>query len=308
MQQQGLVSGLLTAFCRCFLQPRAAPHDSRVYIIMWVKLASVPSNVRRWLLWDSFCCCLCASNKPTLRFLNGLKNWEVVVRLLKAFCLSLFHFHVRQLLNCSIAGVTEWTPVAANNDTYWSGSAPLCVGGCRAQHQELRRDRCGASSCCWLGYKTLCKGQTTAIMIPPLKQRLQRLLLISLVWNVHFFCISVNCGRPDVDYNGVVYGNDWWVGSVARYACRSGFMLVGSPTRSCQPDGRWTPKPICLRECTYISTPPMLNTFTLYILFSLQDCVSRGASRSVRGSWTGPATPRAPTRVTWAHPNTAAPG
>lgn len=275
---------------------------------MWVKLASVPSNVRRWLLWDSFCCCLCASNKPTLRFLNGLKNWEVVVRLLKAFCLSLFHFHVRQLLNCSIAGVTEWIPVAANNDTYWSGSAPLCVGGCRAQHQELRRDRCGASSCCWLGYKTLCKGQTTAIMIPPLKHRLQRLLLISLVWNVHFFCISVNCGRPDVDYNGVVYGNDWWVGSVARYACRSGFMLVGSPTRSCQPDGRWTPKPICLRECTYISTPPMLNTFTLYILFSLQDCVSRGASRSVRGSWTGPATPRAPTRVTWAHPNTAAPG
>lgn len=41
---------------------------------------------------------------------------------------------------------------------------------------------------------------------------------------------------------------------------------------------------------------------------SLQDCVNRGASRSVRGSWTGPATPLAPTRVTWAHPNTAAPG
>ncbi|XP_056910916.1 CUB and sushi domain-containing protein 1 isoform X2 [Takifugu flavidus] len=115
-----------------------------------------------------------------------------------------------------LEGVIEWTPEVVINDTYWSGSAPLCVGGCRAQHQELRRDRCGDSSCCWLGYKTLCK---------------------------------VNCGPPDVDYNGVVFGNDWWVGSVVRYACRSGFMLVGSPTRACQPDGRWTPKPVCLRMC-----------------------------------------------------------
>ncbi|KAM3601935.1 uncharacterized protein V6R79_021560 [Siganus canaliculatus] len=60
---------------------------------------------------------------------------------------------------------------------------------------------------------------------------------------------SVNCGRPDVDFNGAVYGNDWWVGSVVRYTCRSGFMLVGSPTRTCQTDGLWTPKPICLRMC-----------------------------------------------------------
>lgn len=134
-------------------------------------------------------------------------------------------------------------------------------------------------------------------------------LLISLVWNVHFFCASVSCGQPDVDYNGVVYGNDWWVGSVVRYACRSGFMLVGSPTRSCQPDGRWTPKPICLRECTHMSTPPMLKThFAFFVPSSLQDCVSRGASKSVKGSWTGPATPLAPTKATWAHPNTAAPG
>ncbi len=61
-------------------------------------------------------------------------------------------------------------------------------------------------------------------------------------------CMAVHCGRPDVDHNGVVYGNDWWVGSVVRYTCRSGFMLVGNPTRSCQPNGLWTPKPMCLRE------------------------------------------------------------
>lgn len=66
--------------------------------------------------------------------------------------------------------------------------------------------------------------------------------------HLHLLCMAVNCGRPDVDYNGAVYGNDWWVGSVVRYTCRSGFMLVGNPTRSCQPNGLWTPKPTCLRE------------------------------------------------------------
>lgn len=63
-----------------------------------------------------------------------------------------------------------------------------------------------------------------------------------------FFLFAVKCARPDVDHNGAVFGNDWWVGSVVRYTCRPGFMLVGSPTRTCQPSGLWTPKPICLRE------------------------------------------------------------
>lgn len=46
----------------------------------------------------------------------------------------------------------------------------------------------------------------------------------------------------------VVHGNDWWVGSVVRYSCRPGFMLLGDPASACQSDGRWTPKPTCLRE------------------------------------------------------------
>ncbi|KAJ0004440.1 hypothetical protein NQD34_010654, partial [Periophthalmus magnuspinnatus] len=82
--------------------------------------------------------------------------------------------------------------------------------------QEVRRDQCGDSSCCWLGYKSLCR---------------------------------VNCGKPAVDYNGVVYGNDWWVGSVVRYTCRPGFMLLGNSTRTCLPNGLWTPRPSCLRMC-----------------------------------------------------------
>lgn len=143
-------------------------------------------------------------------------------------------------------GETEWIPEPDFiDDMYWSGSAPLCIGGCKARHQELRRDPCGDSSCCWLGYKSLCRGKTTWHQPEPLRHRKPSHLSLS-----HFLYAAVNCGRPDVDYNGMVYGNDWWVGSVVRYACRSGFMLVGSPTRSCQPNGLWTPKPLCLREFT----------------------------------------------------------
>ncbi|XP_034540051.1 CUB and sushi domain-containing protein 2 [Notolabrus celidotus] len=115
------------------------------------------------------------------------------------------------------SGETEWMPLPDFiDDIYWSGTAPICVGGCKGRHQELRRDSCGDSDCCWLGYKSLCR---------------------------------VNCGKPDVDYNGMVYGNDWWVGSVVRYTCGSGFMLLGNPTRTCQANGLWTSKPTCLRMC-----------------------------------------------------------
>ncbi|XP_017314969.1 C4b-binding protein alpha chain [Ictalurus punctatus] len=101
-------------------------------------------------------------------------------------------------------------------EIYWSGTAPFCFGGCRGRHRELKKDACGDSSCCWLGYKSLCR---------------------------------VNCGLPDVDFNGVVYGNDWWVGSMVRHECRSGFILVGEPTSTCQSNGKWTAKPSCLRVC-----------------------------------------------------------
>ncbi|XP_053703954.1 sushi, von Willebrand factor type A, EGF and pentraxin domain-containing protein 1 [Synchiropus splendidus] len=111
------------------------------------------------------------------------------------------------------AGDQDWTP---KPDVYWAGTAPLCVGGCKNRHRELRRDPCGDSSCCWLGYKSLCR---------------------------------VNCGRPDVDYNGLLYGNDWWVGSVVRYSCLPGFMLLGNSTRQCQASGRWSARPSCLRMC-----------------------------------------------------------
>ncbi|XP_072740769.1 uncharacterized protein [Ciconia boyciana] len=101
-------------------------------------------------------------------------------------------------------------------DTYWSGTAPICLGGCKGKHKELKRSQCGNGSCCWLGYKSFCR---------------------------------VNCGRPEADFNSVVYGNDWWVGSVVRYSCRPGFLLLGDPASACQSNGHWTPKPTCLRIC-----------------------------------------------------------
>ncbi|KAM6044961.1 uncharacterized protein LJ206_018802 isoform 1-T1 [Theristicus caerulescens] len=103
--------------------------------------------------------------------------------------------------------------IAGDLDTYWSGTAPICLGGCKGKHKELKRSQCGNGSCCWLGYKSFCR---------------------------------VNCGRPEADFNSVVYGNDWWVGSVVRYSCRPGFLLLGDPASACQSDGRWTPKPTCL--------------------------------------------------------------
>lgn len=43
-------------------------------------------------------------------------------------------------------------------DTYWSGTAPICLGGCKGKHKELKRSQCGNGSCCWLGYKSFCRG------------------------------------------------------------------------------------------------------------------------------------------------------
>ncbi|XP_061072165.1 sushi, von Willebrand factor type A, EGF and pentraxin domain-containing protein 1 [Conger conger] len=104
----------------------------------------------------------------------------------------------------------------AEVDTYWSGTPPLCLGGCVGKHTELRRDPCGGSTCCWVGYKSLCR---------------------------------VNCGKPDADFNAMVSGKSWWVGSVVRYSCRPGFLLIGNSSSTCQPNGKWTPKPTCLRIC-----------------------------------------------------------
>lgn len=79
------------------------------------------------------------------------------------------------------------------------------------------------------------------------------------LFNLVVFFALVNCGKPDVDFNGMVYGSDWWVGSVVRYDCRPGFVLVGDPARACQSNGKWTPKPSCLSK-----TWPAWTLHTIY--------------------------------------------
>ena len=199
-------------------------------------------------------------------------------------------------------------------DTYWSGTAPICLGGCKGKHKELKRSQCGNGSCCWLGYKSFCRG--TARGERPVGPWGWLQGLAQPAWEGQVLCHAhvcgvspeakpwshkgtqpgapaepaqhpgprpgpatlsgcialgchsaeqaaqgaspalptgtslspVNCGRPKADFNSVVYGNDWWVGSVVRYSCRPGFLLLGDPASACQPDGHWTPKPTCLRE------------------------------------------------------------
>lgn len=135
----------------------------------------------------------------------------------------------------------------AAQDTYWSGTAPICLGGCKGKHKELKRSPCGAGSCCWLGYKSFCRGTAAArfwgrAFLGPSPPPAARVPLVGSSPS------PVNCGRPEADFHSLVHGNDWWVGSVVRYSCRPGYLLLGDPASSCQPDGRWTPKPTCLRE------------------------------------------------------------
>lgn len=105
------------------------------------------------------CCGFCFCNIHVCKHSNFLSLSFFLSCVLPRFRLQLF---TTKPMPCFTAGEDEWVPEPdLKDDTYWSGSAPLCVGGCRARHQELRRDPCGDSSCCWLGYKSLCRGKTT---------------------------------------------------------------------------------------------------------------------------------------------------
>ncbi|XP_064588326.1 uncharacterized protein LOC135457555 isoform X5 [Zonotrichia leucophrys gambelii] len=57
-----------------------------------------------------------------------------------------------------LATLTSCQEPEGDLDTYWSGTAPICLGGCKGRHKELKRSQCGNGSCCWLGYKSFCRG------------------------------------------------------------------------------------------------------------------------------------------------------
>uniref|UniRef100_A0AAV2LT87 CUB and Sushi multiple domains 1 n=1 Tax=Knipowitschia caucasica TaxID=637954 RepID=A0AAV2LT87_KNICA len=64
-------------------------------------------------------------------------------------------------------------------------------------------------------------------------------------------CLVISCGDPGVPPNAVVSGtHSWTYGSVLRYSCLPGGVLVGNTTRNCQEDATWSGAP---PYCTGVS-------------------------------------------------------
>ena len=56
-----------------------------------------------------------------------------------------------------------------------------------------------------------------------------------------FFTVEPSgCGSPDKEANTTITGNGYNSGSVIKYNCPEGHMLVGSETRTCTPEGFWS--------------------------------------------------------------------
>lgn len=47
------------------------------------------------------------------------------------------------------------------------------------------------------------------------------------------------CGDPGVPVHGIRLGEEFTVGSVVRFSCEPGYMLKGSPERTCLANGTW---------------------------------------------------------------------
>ena len=58
--------------------------------------------------------------------------------------------------------------------------------------------------------------------------------------------MTVDCGDPGIPTNGDTTVTSTIVRSVARHSCDDGFILVGSPERTCLDSGNWSaPLPSC---------------------------------------------------------------
>lgn len=47
------------------------------------------------------------------------------------------------------------------------------------------------------------------------------------------------CGDPGVPVHGIRLGEEFTVGSAVRFSCEPGYMLKGSPERTCLTNGTW---------------------------------------------------------------------
>ena len=79
-------------------------------------------------------------------------------------------------------------------------------------------------------------------------------------------CSAVDCGSLPNPANGQVILTTTTVGSIAIYDCNEGFGLLGTSTRTCQPNGNWSDEaPTCERE-HWIILPMYITNVSLVCL------------------------------------------
>ncbi|XP_023131571.2 CUB and sushi domain-containing protein 1 [Amphiprion ocellaris] len=108
------------------------------------------------------------------------------------------------------------------------------------------------------------------------------------------------CGDPGVPVHGIRLGEEFTVGSVVRFSCEPGYMLKGSPERTCLANGTWLgTQPEChVISCGNPGTPRNAQilihdglTFSRSITYSCREgYYSTGLLTrhcTVNGTWTG---------------------
>ena len=71
-------------------------------------------------------------------------------------------------------------------------------------------------------------------------------------------CINIGLSDGEVIINDPNFENEVKVGSIAKYFCNEGFVLVGDATRCCMGDGMWS-RLLTRGEC-FRKLPLVLNS------------------------------------------------
>lgn len=62
-------------------------------------------------------------------------------------------------------------------------------------------------------------------------------------------CVEITCDEPDITENLIVEAAEKAVGSIAKFKCQRGRIMIGNDTRVCLKNGKWNGKsPTCKRK------------------------------------------------------------
>jgi hypothetical protein len=108
-------------------------------------------------------------------------------------------------------------------------------------------------------------------------------------------CLANPCGALLAPGNGTVSAPSGSTGDVLEYGCFGGWILAGSSTTTCQPDGTWSsPRPACVRlPCGPLTSPAnsIASTLGNQISYTCRQGFEQIGSGSMtcqaNGSWTG---------------------